>query len=788
MEGNNMSAGEVATDAARDVAPQNGAAKRQRGNDGLPSRIEVRLDQPLPPAPRYNESRRGGKRHRSHDAGFTRGDNYADEEDTVAQVKQYIARLADREDPRARDDELVDMSAVLLHDLQQRHRGVVVDTIVECGMSMPLKQPYFAVLAGLLAKRDAHLVSDITTSIEGHMKKAFESGETRHIRLLLFFLSALAEARVFSVDDVVDMLVDLMQVGQACSAVGSPQADWAAHVTMSTMARSCPEIFNNELLWLSLRDYFEARSALDQPAANRLLTAMVAGEEHVFLCDRDLLQVLYDALLDMRSSEKFHVSVLRSPLQSVRDSLPRSALGSFMFRVSHVHGDSGASRGLGQCAARWAIPQRFHLMLGQNNPEHRLHAGLSVMDAIVLEQIILDQLYMWHEAARESMLMLADFITPFNGQQLLIETILSRVLDVNPSSLPGVYWRSLSVWCLRADPKMAVFLGRSVHRLFQKLDALSLAARERFATWFAFHLSNTNFEWPWSAWSEVANVTDPNEPRRYFVQSALHQGVRLCYYECVDDALKDAPSLRPLLPNAEAVPVMTCDDEGKREELCQKIHSRAPFDDLLEVAQNDVELIVNCILWHGQKSYSHFFSRFVLYETEIADRFKENPGSLIGVVGKFWAQSPQRIAVIVDKMMRHAVVPYEGVVDWLLGSYYRETAQDVQARSYVFCILHNAIDCAKLDGADVAGRCVIQALRGLARIAGKDPERAIVRERVALLIRHAGDVCTADADAILGIDFADPEAATVKHEIEHARRRMPADTASSRDDAMLDDA
>lgn len=97
---------------------------------------------------------------------------------------------------------------------------------------------------------------------------------------------------------------------------------------------------------------------------------------------------------------------------------------------------------------------------------------------------------------------------------------------------------------------------------------------------------------------------------------------------------------------------MTCDDEGKREELCQKIHSRAPFDDLLEVAQNDVELIVNCILWHGQKSYSHFFSRFVLYETEIADRFKENPGSLIGVVGKFWAQSPQRIAVIVDKVGR----------------------------------------------------------------------------------------------------------------------------------------
>lgn len=119
----------------------------------------------------------------------------------------------------------------------------------------------------------------------------------------------------------------------------------------------------------------------------------------------------------------------------------------------------------------------------------------------------------------------ACYVLTYSCQQLLIETILSRVLDVNPSSLPGVYWRSLSVWCLRADPKMAVFLGRSVHRLFQKLDALSLAARERFATWFAFHLSNTNFEWPWSAWSEVANVTDPNEPRRYFVQSALHQGI-----------------------------------------------------------------------------------------------------------------------------------------------------------------------------------------------------------------------------------------------------------------------
>lgn len=54
--------------------------------------VVLRHWQLIVPQSRYNESRRGGKRHRSHDAGFTRGDNYADEEDTVAQVKQYIAR------------------------------------------------------------------------------------------------------------------------------------------------------------------------------------------------------------------------------------------------------------------------------------------------------------------------------------------------------------------------------------------------------------------------------------------------------------------------------------------------------------------------------------------------------------------------------------------------------------------------------------------------------------------------------------------------------------------------
>ena len=60
---------------------------------------------------------------------------------------------------------------------------------------------------------------------------------------------------------------------------------------------------------------------------------------------------------------------------------------------------------------------------------------------------------------------------------------------------------------------------------FRRLPQLDYVATNQLAQWFAHHLSNTGFHWPyWAYWKDVADAP-PTDRQRLFVARALEVAV-----------------------------------------------------------------------------------------------------------------------------------------------------------------------------------------------------------------------------------------------------------------------
>lgn len=88
-------------------------------------------------------------------------------------------------------------------------------------------------------------------------------------------------------------------------------------------------------------------------------------------------------------------------------------------------------------------------------------------------------------------------------------------------------------------------MAQAVELLFDRLDSMNVACVDRFASWFAYHLSNFQFRWTWEDWSQCLSV-DPLQPKPKFVRETLHKCMRLSYHQRVIELAPE--TFKPLMP------------------------------------------------------------------------------------------------------------------------------------------------------------------------------------------------------------------------------------------------
>jgi nuclear cap-binding protein subunit 1 len=89
-------------------------------------------------------------------------------------------------------------------------------------------------------------------------------------------------------------------------------------------------------------------------------------------------------------------------------------------------------------------------------------------------------------------------------------------------------------------------LAQAVELIFDRLDTMNVACIDRFAFWFAYHLSNFQFAWNWDDWSSCLSM-DPLHPKPKFVRETLIKCMRLSYHQRIVDLIPE--SFKALMPD-----------------------------------------------------------------------------------------------------------------------------------------------------------------------------------------------------------------------------------------------
>ncbi len=174
--------------------------------------------------------------------------------------------------------------------------------------------------------------------------------------------------------------------------------------------------------------------------------------------------------------------------------------------------------------------------------------AVSALERVLLSQCFADIMTSLQWVRKEEVKHLLKINVPFDSLPVLLETLFAMLFCLRTSGLAErTHVAALVSDLVVAEPKLGQLLGHCLKVLVSQLSELELECRERFARWFAVHLSNHAFDFPWKLWRSVIDA-DPLDAKRLFVSTALQSCCRMSTWELMKRH-KDLPeSLHGLLP------------------------------------------------------------------------------------------------------------------------------------------------------------------------------------------------------------------------------------------------
>jgi len=132
-------------------------------------------------------------------------------------------------------------------------------------------------------------------------------------------------------------------------------------------------------------------------------------------------------------------------------------------------------------------------------------------------------------------------------EYILVEFLFQQLLanPSNPSHTSSIC-RLLLELC-KKYPAIVPAIALCCHELFQSMGEMDYSSIGELASWLAFHLSNTQFVWPyWEDWWKDIVEGQPGDPRAMFLQTVVIKCGRIDVPERMRESLPDY--LHPLIP------------------------------------------------------------------------------------------------------------------------------------------------------------------------------------------------------------------------------------------------
>jgi nuclear cap-binding protein subunit 1 len=276
-------------------------------------------------------------------------------------------------------------------------------------------------------------------------------------------------------------------------------------------------------------------------------------------------------------------------------------------------------------------------------------------------------------------------------EDIIVDAIFSQLFKLPHPEHKLIYYHSLITESCRAAPAaIAPSLGRAIRFLFKNMDVMDLELAHRFLDWFAHHLSNFEFRWKWSEWSDDLARSDLH-PKKAFIRAAVDKEVRLSFPRRVRGTLPaeyhflvpgrlDAGERPDFKYESDQTPFAA---EGRTmysqirkkasdeeiQETFDAIHAKAKELGMTEVQVPSTDAFVTSLCCAGSKSLSHVVA---MIERTKARLFAISQSSeaarrqIILSVIDYWKDHRGVALYILDKLLNYSILTPMTTIQWAL--------------------------------------------------------------------------------------------------------------------------
>jgi len=654
--------------------------------------------------PRFQHSRRqkyiGAKRPRDEYEKTVEEKHKA----VTDRLKALLVRIGEKSQSSISTN--LDMLSKALQVDIEHHEEFILDTLFQCVEGLPLKAPIYGTLVGLVNNAEESFGQKVLGGLQKRLNDYIEPIEAaenlKKIRVLTKFLASLTNANVVRPSDFLSCVSKFAD--QLENDLKALLKDNTAHIVISMLLTAGQHLAESQTEKLNvimgkLEEYFESRT----PSLSETCLQSIKGMKIDYVAD--LWQGCQEA-----AKLGFDTQSIPTP-HSDFSRLAKDESTQHTFTFDDIQWDSTIEAPHIPCGIFNILDETIR---GEDPPiveQCILAEYLSdIYDAFYTDtKLCADQLsYLSH---------LDNPTVPWETKFMIIESILYHMFTLPKSPHPFPFYGRLIIDLFRRDPKKwPKVLGACINFLFHKIDKIDIEVRDRFATWFAFHLCNFDYNWPWMNWSFVASLPE-HSPKRIFVHKVLGRCLSLSFYDRVDESMPS--ELKHLIPHKlepefqytrAKVQAEAMEEEGKSDkqfsagevaqEILQMLTKKIGVDDIQNVLDAQIpfkagpfaqiDVFVPCVFHAGRTSFSHLLLYLTTYSKLIKSLIQGEKARmrLLSCLFDYWQHSSLHILVIVDKLFARKLITASTVVKFL----YLDTNVPKHHKSVFYDCLNNAMD------------------------------------------------------------------------------------------------
>lgn len=611
-----------------------------------------------------------------------------------------------------------DIDADLINKVAEEEKITkITSKICQCIVAFPTRVAAYATLVGLISVKHYNLSCQIINTLHASYPVYLEAQKWQEALTIIHLLSSLVNCKVIRLSALLSQFELLLEITMEDN-IPQARSDYYVYTVLSSLPYVASELSaqtdheNFDRVLTTIETYLSKRSK-DHLNTTR---AWVSSDSTVLMDYLDSLWVQMknfkannwsEAFLHRPYNDKEYKDIMASsliptnsptiqiPAHSPRNVYPHPGI---VFRIFEDDVTDGAKSIPGSDKIeRFCIENHIRNIIDEifNDPKdcarhlaHMYRSDQLPMKHILIE-VVLGELFTLPRPKHQEILyhsLLYEFSKIFHSSK-------------NPDEIKFNY---------------DVVLNEAIKILYENLDGFNTTCFTRFVQWISFHLNNTEFLFPWQAWSD-ATVKEIGSPKAIFVRDVLDHCVRFSFHKKISTLVSAYLSnLMPVEVSVQYLP--TNFGSPKADEMAtivkkliiEKADGKA-IAETLNISIEGVEMPEGFVL--SEEKLSTKLLKIDIFTATILSIASKSLTHLSSAIGKFRGvfrsltavdggriqmlqtmhscleTHPQLQVILVDKFLKADLVSAGEVCDWIFS----DSMKPHLLKAYPWELLGNAV-------------------------------------------------------------------------------------------------